>query len=145
MWYLVLGIIVLGAVSAVIGLSDDRRRRRRSPEADVLQASPPDCCGRHEVCERDRRFSAVREETVYYDDEELDVYRGTAPDGYKEQEIEAFRETLYTLREPEVAGWLQSLQRRNINLPEALKDEALLIVEEQRWKSSPRQTASGGG
>ena len=32
----------------------------------------------------------------------------------------------------EVAGWLRSLQLRGINLPDALKDEAFLIIGERR-------------
>ena len=43
-----------------------------------------------------------------------------------------FREVLYTLQETEVAGWIRSLQLRNVNLPDALKDEAFLIVGERR-------------
>ena len=43
-----------------------------------------------------------------------------------------FRDVLYTLQEIEVAGWLRSLQLRAINLPDALKDEAFLIVGERR-------------
>ena len=35
-------------------------------------------------------------------------------------------------REVEVAGWLRSLQLRGINLPDALKDEAFLIIGERR-------------
>ena len=38
----------------------------------------------------------------------------------------------FTLREVEVAGWLRSLQLRGINLPDALKDEAFLIIGERR-------------
>ena len=46
--------------------------------------------------------------------------------------VEEFSEVLYTLREVEVAGWLHSLQLRGINLPDALKDEAFLIIGERR-------------
>ena len=46
--------------------------------------------------------------------------------------VEEFSEVLYTLREVEVAGWLRSLQLRGINLPDALKDEAFLIIGERR-------------
>ena len=38
----------------------------------------------------------------------------------------------FILREVEVAGWLRSLQLRGINLPDALKDEAFLIIGERR-------------
>jgi hypothetical protein len=134
MWYLVSGIIILGIVTAITGFFGNYQRR--SPESGGTGDAgntvvPAECCGQHEVCERDRLLNAVNKKIEYYDDEELDVYRGTAPDKYKDPEIEAFREVLYTLRETEVAGWLYSLQLRNINLPEQLKDEALLIVGER--------------
>jgi hypothetical protein len=48
-------------------------------------------------------------------------------------EVEEFREVLYTLKEVEVAGWIRSLQLlRGIELPDALKDEAFLILGERR-------------
>ena len=91
-----------------------------------------DCCGQHEVCERDNILAAVNKDIEYYDDEELDIYRGTASGEYDEKAIEEFSEVLYTLREVEVADWLRSLHLRNINLPDRLKDEAFFIIEEQR-------------
>ena len=41
-------------------------------------------------------------------------------------------DVFYTLREQDVAGWLRSLQLRDIALPDELRDEALLIVSERR-------------
>jgi hypothetical protein len=134
MWYLVLGIIILGIITAITGFFGNRKRR--SPESGETDAAGrTECCGQHEVCERESLLAAAARKIEYYDDEELDAYRGMAPDGYRDQEIEAFREVLYTLRETEVAGWLRSLQLRNINLPDRLKDEALLITSEQRGKT----------
>ena len=46
--------------------------------------------------------------------------------------VNEFRDVLYTLQDVEVAGWLRSLQLRAISLPDALKDEAFLIVGERR-------------
>jgi hypothetical protein len=130
MWYLVLGLIILGVITALFG-----NRKRRSPEdGETDAAGRTECCGQHEVCERESLLAAAGKEIEYYDDEELDAYRGTAPDEYRDQEIEEFREVLYTLHETEVAAWLRSLQLRDIHLPDRLKDEALLITEEQRQK-----------
>jgi hypothetical protein len=70
----------------------------------------------------------------YYNDEELDRFRGRPSDGYTDAEVEEFREVLYTCREEEVAGWSRSLQLRGIELPDALKDELFLIVGERRFK-----------
>ncbi|MDR1380276.1 MAG: phospholipase [Tannerella sp.] len=143
MWYLVSGIIVLGIVAAISGYFDSRRRRpQERGETDTAVLS--DCCGRHKVCERDSLLAAAGREAEYYDDEELDAYRGTAPDGYPDRGVEEFREVLYSLRETEVAGWLRSLQLRNINLPEQLTDEALLIVGERRQDAFSPESGDGG-
>ena len=87
-----------------------------------------ECCGQHEVCEKDS-LRTVREDIEYYEDEELDRFRGRTT--YSEEEVEEFREVLYTMRTDEVAGWMRSLELRQVSLPDELKDEVLLIVGEQ--------------
>jgi hypothetical protein len=138
MWYMVCSLLVLGLFAATINLREDRKRKRRSgaeheatvePETDVV---PAGCCGQHAVCGRDRLPATAGDEIEYYDDEELDAYRGTPSDAYPEKAEEAFRNVLYTLQESEVAAWLHSLQLRGVHLPDTLKDEAFLIVGEQR-------------
>ncbi len=90
------------------------------------------CCGQHEVCERDSLLAGVSPEIEYYEDEELDAYRGRAGSDYTAEETEEFRYVLYTMREDEVAGWVRSLQLRGVELPDGLRDEVIMIVEGQR-------------
>lgn len=85
-----------------------------------------ECCGLHEVCEKESLRAAASQGIEYYEDEELDRFRGRTT--YTEDEIEEFREVLYTMRTDEVAGWLRSLELRQVNLPDELKDEAFLLV-----------------
>lgn len=85
------------------------------------------CCGQHEVCEKDT-LRAIGE-IEYYEDEELDRFRGRT--AYSREEVEEFREILYTMRTDEVPGWLHSLELRRVNLPDELKDEVLLIIGEE--------------
>ena len=87
---------------------------------------------KNETCERDSLLAALSKKIEYYDDEELDRFRGLEGDEYEEDAVDEFREVLYTLQSEEVAGWLRSLQLRGVNLPDALKDEAFLIVGERR-------------
>ncbi|MDR0393790.1 MAG: phospholipase [Tannerella sp.] len=142
MWYLVSGIVILGVIVAIIGYFGNRKpsltktdeRATNGKDANPATVSG-ECCGQHEICERDNLLAAAGKEIEYYDDEELDAYRGRKSDRYDEKEAEEFRETLYTMREAEVAGWLRSLQLRGIDLPDQLKDEALLIIEEQRKRN----------
>lgn len=91
-----------------------------------------ECCGQHETCEKDSLLAAVSKQIEYYDDEDLDRFRGYPSDGYTEEEIEEFRNVMFTMQEVEVAGWCRSLQLRGIEFPDELKDELFLIVGERR-------------
>ena len=95
-------------------------------------AIDPECCGMHETCEKDSLLAAVSKDIEYYDDEELDRFRGVASDEYLPPGIEEVRYVLYTMREDEVAGWVRSLQLRRVELPDELKDEVCLIIGERR-------------
>ena len=102
----------------------------------IKQVEDMTCCGQHEVCEKDSLLAALSKEIEYYNDEELDRYRGRASDNYSEDEAEEFREVLYTMKETEVAGWVRSLQLRAVELPDQVKDEVFLIVGERRFAKS---------
>lgn len=137
MWYIILGIVFLGVVAGVIGYMNNRKQQRMLERGEIDHIDEPktideDCCGQHAVCERDSLLAAVSKDIEYYDDEELDAYRGISSDAYPENIVEEFREVFYTLKEIEVAGWIRSLQLRGIDLPDALKDEAFLIIGERR-------------
>lgn len=92
------------------------------------------CCGMHIVCEK-TNLSPISGEVVYYDDEELDRFRGREPESYTEEETEEFRDVLLTLLPEDVAGWSRSIQVREITLPYEVRDELLLIVSELRQNS----------
>lgn len=137
MIYLILSLVVLGIVAAIAGYFRNKKWQRmleRGEISEIPEAEPvPEvCCGQHETCERDSLLAAVSKSVEYYDDEELDRFRGTESSAYDETAVDEFREVLYTLQEVEVAGWLRSLQLRGVELPDVLKDEAFLIVGERR-------------
>jgi hypothetical protein len=138
MLILILSLIGLTLIAMGVGVMYNRRVRRRLQSGE-LQAEPevvtPDaeCCGQHEVCEKESLLAAVSKGLEYYDDEELDRFRGRPSYSYTDAEVEEFREVLYTCREEEVAGWSRSLQLRGIELPDELKDELFLIVGERRF------------
>jgi hypothetical protein len=93
-----------------------------------------ECCGMHLVCEKETLLQP-NPEIIYYDDEELDTYIGRPAESYSAAETEQFAYILHTMLEKDVAGWVRSLQLRNISLPLSVRDEALLIVREQRTKA----------
>ena len=133
--YIFFALIILGAVAARFLRKDDPVT---NPEAEVTTDSitqqeeeeAEECCGQHETCEKDSLLAAVSKDVEYYEDEELDRFRGRTD--YGTDEVEEFREVLYTMRSDEVAGWVRSLELRQILLPDDIKDEVFLIVGERR-------------
>ena len=91
------------------------------------------CCGQHAVCERESYLNSPEEAAEYFDDEELDRFRGRTADAYTQAEEEEFREVLYTMYTREVEDWTRSLELRGIELPVAVKDEVMLILTELRF------------
>ena len=137
MLILIVSLIVLAVVAAVAGVIRNRRLRKQV-ESGELEAMPEtvqvdsECCGQHEVCEKDSLLAGISKGIEYYNDEELDRFRGRPSDSYSQEEADEFSEVLYTMQENEVAGWCRSLQLRGIELPDQLKDEVFLIVGEIR-------------
>lgn len=135
MWILVCSLAALFVVALVAGrLRATPSRHEAEGEATeetpaVRRQRPEGCCGLHEVCEKEKLLAAVADTPDYYEDEELDAFSGRASDSYTAAETDAFEEVMTTMRPDEVAGWLRSLQLRGINLPDALKDEAVLLME----------------
>ncbi len=137
MWILIISLIALAVVAAVAGTIRNRRLHKKV-ESGELDAMPEvkevdqECCGQHEVCEKESLLAAVSKKIEYYDDEELDRYIGVSPDAYTPEQEDEFRDVFYTMQSEDVAGWVRSLQLRGIALPEGIKDEVLLIVRERR-------------
>lgn len=138
---LIISLILL--VAGVVLWIHDRITRRHNDgsvtaekvsaaTAQEDEADSEDCCGMHMTCERDSLLTAVSPEVVYYDDEELDRFRGRGADDYSDEEIEEFRDVLLTLLPDDIAGWGRSIQMRDINLPTSIRQELLLIVAEAR-------------
>ncbi len=133
----ILSLLVLGCIAGFAGWLRNRNLEKKleAGEIDELPTINPvdmECCGQHETCEKDSLLAAISKQVEYYNDEELDRFRGKEGDEYSEEECEEFRDILYTMRTDEVAGWVRSLQLRYINLPDELKDEIFLIVGENR-------------
>jgi hypothetical protein len=138
MLYLIISLFALGAIAFVLGYIRNRSLKKKLERGEITelpsikQIEDMECCGQHEVCEKDSLLAAVSKEIEYYNDEELDRFRGTASSDYTDEAVEEFREVLYTMKEYEVAGWVRSLQLRAVELPDALKDEVFLIIGERR-------------
>ena len=137
MWILVIiliGVVIFGLIAGFFYTRSIQKKIERGElkEAPEIKTVDEECCGQHEICEKESLLAAVSKKIEYYDDEELDQFIGKAGDAYTEEETEMFRDVLYTTLDVEVAGWVRSLQLRGIELPDDLKDEVFLIIGERR-------------
>lgn len=66
----------------------------------------------------------------YFDDEDLDRFKGRASDSYTDTEVDEFRYVLYTMQQQEVREWMECLQAREVELPDELKEEAFSMMNE---------------
>ncbi|MBR6432919.1 phospholipase [Bacteroides sp. KG123] len=137
MWILIIGLLALTLFAAAAGAIRNRKLQKKIDRGELdampeVREADAECCGQHEVCERDSLLAAVSKKIEYYDDEELDKYIGISPDEYTSGQEEEFRNVFYTMQDTDVAGWMRSLQLRGIALPDNLKDEVFLIIGERR-------------
>ena len=138
MVYLIISLVVLGIVAFIFGYLREMKLKKQLQRGEIdelpsiKQVEDMECCGQHETCEKDSLLAAISKQIEYYDDEELDRFRGKESNSYSEKEVDEFRDVLYTMKDDEVAGWVRSLQLRSVELPDDLKDEVFLIVGERR-------------
>ena len=124
-------LILLIVVAAVLMVATIINRRNKPEEPVVDMAVPEECCGAHEVCDKDSLLAASAK-PEYFDDEELDSLAGISPENLTETQHNMLNDVFLTLKENEVASWLKSLQIRNIQLPIEIREQALMIVSERR-------------
>lgn len=130
---ILIGVVTVALIAVLVKVSKANpgavaERDEAEPRSHV---PPVACCGAHEVCEAETLL-ALSDKVIYYDDEELDRFRGVGADGYDDSAIDEFREVLLTLQTHEVAGWLRSLALRKVEPPAEIREEALMIVSDFR-------------
>lgn len=143
--WIALVVVAVGLILYAFEVRYRRRKKEEEKEEVPEQLGEPDpeveseseeseseeCCGLHLVCEKDS-LSPMSDEVVYYDDEELDRFVGRDADSYSAEEVEEFRDVLMTLIPGDVAGWARSITQRRLELPPDVRDELLILVNEQR-------------
>lgn len=137
--YILIALVAVGAVLYTFHRLDARNRidpDNQPSETEQTTDEEKECCGMHITCEKDSLLASVSSEIEYYDDEELDRFKGRNADDYTEEEIEEFRNVLLTLLPHDIAGWGRSIQLRGITLPTPVRDELLMIVAEARKEAS---------
>ena len=124
------GTIIIAIIFALLagGMFILRRIYGNTPTAeeshDHHDGEDGTCCGKHTNCAKGYDTA-----NLYFDDEELDRFKGKKPEEYTESEIEEFRHVLYTMREEEVENWAHCIETRGIELPGEIKEEILLMLQ----------------
>lgn len=131
-------MVYLYILCFIIGIGILILRKKQEKEQDaqtpVIRKDKDDCdhtgCGTTCFCDDEAIKRAASTEIVYFEDEELDMFKGREEDSYNEEETEQFSEVLTSLRTDEIADWLHSLELRGIALPASLKDEVVMLLQE---------------
>lgn len=128
-------MVVVGIVLYIFDLRS--RKPGEEPEPVVMQENDgcsDDCCSTNEVCPSEMLLAGCDREIVYFEDEELDAYKGRAADDYTPDEEEQFRDVLYTLKPTDLLTWEQSVKKRGIILPKAIREEFIMLYGERAQK-----------
>ncbi|MDU1903185.1 MAG: phospholipase [Dysgonomonas sp.] len=133
LFFIFLGIILFFVVSLFIW-NNYQRKIGNTEREEAIQADPVDgtCCGQHNTCEKDSLINSFVEEPDYFDDEELDKYKGRDAENYSHDEVDEFREVFYTMDDEDKPRWIRSLLQRQIDVPNQIKDEIFMIINELR-------------
>ena len=127
MFYLIFAIIALAIIVAV-GTLFTRGKGGEGPVADESCATG-NCAVCATQCMADKMMAAAVKPIEYFDDEELDGFKGRAADAYTDEEAALFAEVYATMRPEEVPAWTRSLTLRGIELPDQVKDEVRLLMQ----------------
>lgn len=125
LWITITGILLL-----VAALVWNRTGSGRTSDSGNAAPSCATCDGVSAKCEQECMMEAATKEIEYFDDEELDTFAGRQSDSYDQQEVEQFCEVLHTMRQDEVQAWCRSLTLRGISLPDELKDEVIMLIDD---------------
>ena len=117
--FILFGIIIY-ILRSYTGKNAEKKEEAAEPEVT-------ECCGAHEICEKTGMYNP-KFQPDYYDDEELDQFKGVNPESYSDEQIAMFEEVLMTMKESDVAGWVKSLQMREIEMPYSVREKALMIL-----------------
>lgn len=124
-------VFIVCAITLLFLLMLFRWGRHHTSTPVESQPSCATCDGHDSRCMQECAMEAAIKDIEYFDDEELDMFRDRQSDHYTDDEAEQFREVLYTMRQEEVRDWANSLALRHIEVPDQLKDELFLMMNNE--------------
>ncbi len=110
---------------------EERVLRGERGESEPQDACSDDCCGTNDVCPSEMMLRHLDDPIEYFDDEELDAFKDRNADDYSADELEQWRDVLYTLRHDELLAWERSIKKRGIQLPDVIKEELISMHNAQ--------------
>lgn len=113
--------------SSSASLMTSRGTAQPSAHDSSCHSSSGICCGLHAICEKGLPKSA---EDLYFDDEELDRFRGKKPSEYSDDEVDEFRDVMMSVPADELGLWARCIGMRHLMLPDIVRDELLLRMRE---------------
>ena len=128
MIYLLLSLLALRFLTAIGTLLAHKKGESEAPL--VVHDSCATCSGENDLCEQECMMLAATQPIEYFDDEELDRFKGRASDDFSDDEAEAFAEVMQTMRPDEVKAWNRSLILRGINMPNQIKDDYIALAHD---------------
>ena len=132
MTFAILSIIALFTIGAIAFIFTFLGKKTGEANDEIV-VTPMDCStcnGDNAKCEQECMMEAATKPVEYFDDEELDAFKGRSSDDYTNDEVEQFSYVMHTMRPEEVKAWGRSLTLRGIHLPDQLKDEFVMLLEE---------------
>lgn len=126
-------ILLLGAL-LLLGLTAAALSKFSKGNDPIVDAGADcsSCDGNNQKCEQECMMEASLKDIEYFEDEELDAYIGRPSDEYSDEEAEEFREVMMTMRQEEVSAWNRSLLLRGIQIPNQIRDELLILLEDNK-------------
>lgn len=125
----IIALLTIGAIAFIITYLG----KRPGDRIDEIVNAPADCStcnGDNAKCEQECMMEAATKPVEYFDDEELDAFKGRSSNAYTNEEVEQFGYVMHTMRPEEVKAWGRSLALRGVQLPDQLKDEFVMLIED---------------
>lgn len=129
---LIIALVVLGMTVFLFHiLRKDSTASNESRTTVKASGSCASCSDYSSKCEQECLLDAYinKGTDLYFDDEDLDRFRGKKSAEYTDDEAEEFREVMTTMKQEEVPMWNRCLILRGIEIPDQVKSELLLLLE----------------
>lgn len=127
-FYIFVAMVVIGVIlyihDRITRKPNQQEREMPKPEQEECN---DECCSTHDVCPSEMMLKHLNDPVTYYEDEELDAFKDRDSSSYSDEELEQWRDVLYTLKHDELLGWERSIKKRGIQMPDVIKDELLSL------------------